>query len=42
MRFRDIPIAGTVLICTIILVLTADTISAAIRNRIIKGKVVKS
>ena len=42
LRFRDFPRAGTVLICTIILVLTADTISAAIRNRIIKGKVVKS
>ena len=42
LRFRDFPRAGTVLICTILLVLTADTISAAIRNRIIKGKTVKS
>ena len=42
LRFRDFPRAGTVLICTILLVLTADTISAAIRNRIIKGKSVKS
>ena len=42
LRFRDFPRAGTVLICTILLVLTADTISAAIRNRISKGKTVKS
>ena len=37
LRFRDFPRAGTVLICTIILVLIADAISATIRNRIIKG-----
>ena len=42
LRFRDFPRAGTVLICTIVLVLVADAISASIRNRIIKGKVVKS
>ena len=42
LRFRDFPRAGTVLICTIVLVLAADTISAAIRNRIIKGKTIKS
>ena len=42
LRFRDFPRAGTVLICTIALVLIADAISASIRNRIIQGKVVKS
>ena len=42
LRFRDFPRAGTVLICTIVLVLVADAISASIRNRIIKGKVAKS
>ena len=42
LRFRDFPRAGTVLICTIVLVLIADAISASIRNRIIQGKVVKS
>jgi len=40
LRFRDFPRAGTVLICTILLVLTADTISAAIRNRIITSKLI--
>ena len=42
LRFRDFPRAGTVLITTIILVLTVDTISAAIRKRIIQGKVNKN
>ena len=42
LRFRDFPRAGTVLICTIALVLIADAISASIRNRIIQGKVAKS
>jgi len=42
LRFRDFPRAGTVLVCTIVLVLAADTISAAIRNRIIKGKIAKN
>ena len=42
LRFRDFPRAGTVLVTTIILVLTVDTISAAIRKRIIQGKVNKN
>ncbi len=42
LRFRDFPRAGTVLITTIILVLTVDTISAAIRKRIIQGKIKKA
>jgi phosphonate transport system permease protein len=41
LRFRDFPRAGTVLVCTIVLVLTADAISASIRNRIIKGREIK-
>ena len=42
LRFRDFPRAGTVLVTTILLVLTVDTISAAIRKRIIQGKLQKS
>ena len=42
LRFRDFPRAGTVLVTTILLVLTVDTISAAIRKRIIQGKVNKN
>ena len=42
LRFRDFPRAGTVLVTTIILVLIVDTISAAIRKRIIQGKVNKN
>ena len=38
LRFRDFPRAGTVLVATVVLVLTVDTISAAIRKRIIKGR----
>ena len=38
----DFPRAGTVLVTTILLVLTVDTISAAIRKRIIQGKVNKN
>ena len=38
LRFRDFPRAGTVLVATVVLVLTVDTISAAIRRRIIKGR----
>ena len=41
LRFRDFPRAGTVLVATVVLVLTVDTISAAIRRRIIKGRSVK-
>lgn len=41
LRFRDFPRAGTVLVATVVLVLTVDTISAAIRKRIIKGRSVK-
>ena len=41
LRFRDFPRAGTVLVATVVLVLTVDTISAAIRKRIIKGRTVK-
>lgn len=41
LRFRDFPRAGTVLVATVLLVLTVDTISAAIRKRIIKGRSVK-
>ena len=41
LRFRDFPRAGTVLVVTIIMVLTVDTISAAIRRRIIKGRELK-
>jgi phosphonate transport system permease protein len=42
LRFRDFPRAGTVLVATVVLVLTVDTISAAIRRRIIKGRSIKS
>ena len=38
LRFRDFPRAGTVLVVTILMVLIVDTISAAIRRRIIKGR----
>ena len=38
LRFRDFPRAGTVLVVTILMVLIVDTISAAIRKRIIKGR----
>jgi phosphonate transport system permease protein len=38
LRFRDFPRAGTVLVVTIAMVLIVDTISAAIRKRIIKGR----
>ena len=41
LRFRDFPRAGTVLVATVVLVLTVDTISAAIRRRIIKGRSIK-
>jgi phosphonate transport system permease protein len=41
LRFRDFPRAGTVLIVTILMVLIVDTISAAIRRRIIKGRSIK-
>ena len=41
LRFRDFPRAGTVLVVTILMVLIVDTISAAIRKRIIKGREVK-
>ena len=41
LRFRDFPRAGTVLVATVVLVLTVDTISAAIRKRIIKGRSIK-
>ena len=41
LRFIDFPRAGTVLVATVVLVLTVDTISAAIRRRIIKGRSVK-
>ena len=38
LRFRAFDRAGTVLVATIILVLSIDTISGALRRRIIKGK----
>jgi len=38
LRFRNFPAAGTVLLATIIVVLIIDTISSAIRRRIIAGK----
>ena len=38
LRFRDFPRAGTVLVVTILMVLIVDSISAAIRRRIIKGR----
>ena len=41
LRFRDFPRAGTVLVVTIMMVLIVDTISAAIRRRIIKGRLIK-
>lgn len=41
LRFRDFPRAGTVLVVTIVMVLIVDTISAAIRRRIIKGRSIK-
>lgn len=41
LRFRDFQRAGTVLVVTILMVLIVDTISAAIRKRIIKGREVK-
>tara|TARA_B100001939_G_scaffold272349_1_gene240097 strand:+ start:4394 stop:5218 length:825 start_codon:yes stop_codon:yes gene_type:complete len=41
LRFRDFPRAGTVLVVTIAMVLIVDTISAAIRKRIIKGRDIK-
>lgn len=41
LRFRDFPRAGTVLVVTIMMVLIVDTISAAIRRRIIKGRSIK-
>ena len=41
LRFRDFPRAGTVLVVTILMVLIVDTISAAIRRRIIKGREIK-
>ena len=41
LRFRDFPRAGTVLVVTILMVLIVDTISAAIRKRIIKGREIK-
>ena len=41
LRFRDFPRAGTVLVVTILMVLIVDTISAAIRRRIIKGRTIK-
>ena len=41
LRFRDFPRAGTVLVVTILMVLIVDTISAAIRRRIIKGRSIK-
>ena len=40
LRFRAFDRAGTVLVSTIILVLFIDTVSGAIRRRIIKGKAV--
>ena len=38
LRFRAFDRAGTVLVATIILVLSIDTVSGALRRRIIKGK----
>lgn len=38
LRFRNFPAAGTVLLVTIVVVLIIDTISSAIRRRIIAGK----
>jgi len=38
LRFRAFDRAGTVLVATVILVLSIDTISGAIRRRIIRGK----
>ena len=38
LRFRAFDRAGTVLVATVILVLTIDTLSGALRRRIIKGK----
>ena len=38
LRFRAFDRAGTVLVATIILVLSIDTLSGALRRRIIKGK----
>jgi len=37
LRFRDFPRAGTVLLLTVVVVLTIDTISARVRRRIITG-----
>tara|TARA_B100000676_G_C17615811_1_gene599175 strand:+ start:22 stop:510 length:489 start_codon:yes stop_codon:yes gene_type:complete len=38
LRFRAFDRAGTVLVATVILVLSIDTLSGALRRRIIKGK----
>jgi hypothetical protein len=35
--FRNFPAVGAVLLMTIVVVLTIDTISAAVRRRIIRG-----
>jgi len=35
--FRNFPAVGAVLLMTIVVVLTIDTVSAAVRRRIIRG-----
>ena len=42
LRFRAFDRAGTVLVATVILVLSIDTISGALRRRIIKGKAIST